>query len=136
MKNIVLATVAMVFFALQSIFTTATVATVVTVMATETAWADNCVTDDVNCNQPTGVGKNVDVPIWHVVDCVVGPESGPYTRIACDDPDAVHMSIRGDRVVCFLGSDNKIHWDLVGWVYKGREFFNHKINGTWQPHWL
>lgn len=133
MKRLVLAAVAMVFLALQSMFVTATVATVATVITTEMAWAD-CV-PDVSCKQPTGVGDG-EVPIHHVVDCVIGPEGGPYTRIACNDPRAVHISPRGGKVVCFLGSDNKYHWDLVGWVYKGRKFYNHKVNGRWQPHWV
>lgn len=95
-----------------------------------------CTSDDINCSQPTGVGKGNEVPIWFVVDCVVGPEGGPYTRIACDDPAAVHISPRGKEAVCFIGSDRKIHYDLPGWVWKGRKFFNHKINGSWQPHWV
>lgn len=134
MKKFVLATVAMVFFALQLMFVPATVATVATIISTETAWA--CVITDVNCNDPTGVGKGADVPIHHVLYCVIGPEGGPYTRVACDDPVAVHVSPLGHEVVCFLGSDNKYHWDLVGWVYKGRKFYNHKVNGRWQPHWV
>lgn len=134
MKRIVLATVAAGFTALQSLVVPTGVVAVTNVIATDMAWA--CAITDVNCNQPTGVGKGNDVPIWHVVDCVIGPEGGPYTRIACDDPRAVHISPRGQKVVCFFGSDNKIHWDLVGWVYKGRQFFNHRVNGRWQPNWV
>lgn len=134
MKKFVLATVAMVSLVLQSMFVLTAVVVVDTVMATNTAQA--CVITDVNCNDPTGVGKGADVPIHHVLYCVVGPEGGPYTRVACDDPRAVHISPFGQKVVCFLGSDNKYHWELVGWVYKGRQFINHKVNGRWQPDWV
>lgn len=139
MKRFVLATVAASFTALQPMVVPTAVVAVATFVATDTASA--CVITDVNCKQPTGVGKGNKVPIWHVVDCVIGPEGGPYTPIACDDPRAVHISPRGDEVVCFLGSDNKIHWDFVGWVRKGRKFINQCVAncGTaaadWQPNW-
>lgn len=85
-------------------------------------------TPGVNCNQPTPVGKGKKVPVWHVVQCVIGPAGGPYTAIACNDPRAVHKSPKGLDAVCFLGSDGKIHWDFPGIVYEGRTFKNLVIN--------
>lgn len=97
--------------------------------------ASACEVGQVNCNQPTAVGKGQTVPVWHVVACVVGPEGGPYTRIACNDPRAIHKSPRGMDAVCFYGSDGKIHWDLPGIVYEGRTFINLRQGGVWQPRW-
>ncbi len=91
---------------------------------------------DINCNQPTAVGKGQKAPVWHVVRCVVGPPNGPYETIACNDPRAIHISPRGLESVCFLGSDGKIHWDLPGIVFEGRTFKNIKLReGGWQPLW-
>ena len=88
--------------------------------------------NNVNCSQPAAVGKGQKVPTWHVVNCLTGPKGVP---IACNDPKAVHKSPRGDNVVCFLGSDDKIHWDHPKVVYKGRPFINLRRNGIWQPKW-
>ncbi len=96
------------------------------------AAAEDCAPD---CNQPTGVGKGQKVPVWHVVDCVIGPEGGPYTVVDCKNPVAVHLSPRGKPVVCFIGSDNKIHWDRQENVRIGRPFINQKINGVWYINW-
>ncbi len=94
-----------------------------------------CVAGDVNCNQPTAVGKGKKAPTWEVVGCVIGPAGGPYVRIDCDDPDAVHKSPKGMDAVCFLGSDGKIHWDIPGIVYEGRPFKNLRVGSEWQPLW-
>ncbi len=90
---------------------------------------------EINCNQPTAVDKGKKVPVWHVVDCMVGPEGGPYTRVDCKSKEAVHISPRGEEVVCFLGSDNKIHWDYQWAVQVGKTFINRKVGGVWMPDW-
>ncbi|MES2749731.1 MAG: hypothetical protein V4606_05045 [Patescibacteria group bacterium] len=89
----------------------------------------------VNCNDPTGVGKGVKVPVWHVEYCVIGPAGGPYTKIACQDPRAVHTAPTGNQAVCFLGSDGKIHWDYQWAVLEGKKFINRRVDGRWQPDW-
>lgn len=100
-----------------------------------TAPAMACEVGEVNCAQPTPVGKGKKAPVWQVVKCVIGPAGGPYTRIACDDPKAVHKSPKGMDAVCFLGSDGKIHWDIPGIVYEGRTFKNLRVGNEWQPLW-
>ncbi len=109
------------------------VAGTASLLATTTA-AEACETD-INCNQPTTVGKGQKAPVWHVVKCVIGPPNGPYETIACNDPSAIHISPRGQESVCFLGSDGKIHWDLPGIVYEGRTFKNIRLADGWQPLW-
>lgn len=99
------------------------------------SFAAACEIGAVNCNQPTAVASGKPVPTWQVVACVIGLEGGPYTRIACDDPQAIHESPRGLDAVCFLGSDGKIHWDQPGIVYEGRTFINLRQGGVWQPRW-
>ncbi len=100
-----------------------------------TTTAEAC-TPGVNCNMPTPVGKGKKAPTWKVLYCVTGPEGGPYTPIACDDPRAVHRSPKGLVAVCFFGSDGKLHWDFPGIVYEGRTFKNLVINeNESEPIW-
>lgn len=106
------------------------------IMLATAAPAAACTLDvGVSCKTPTGVGKGNKVPVWHVVNCVVGPEGGPYTKIACKDPKAVHIAPTGNEAVCFLGSDGKIHWDYQWVVHEGKKFINRRVGGRWQPDW-
>jgi hypothetical protein len=115
----------------MKIFTTLAALTALAIGFATTAAA--CV--GVNCNQPTAVQRGQSVPVWHVVECRVGnPEAG-YTKIDCSDPAAIHISPRGDRVVCFYGSDGKLHWDVPGIVHEGRTFKNLLRGGIWWPLW-
>lgn len=122
MANVILSALAGVFLA-----------SVALVGGTSPSLADAC--EGVNCSEPTPVGKGKKAPTWEVVACVIGPSGGPYTRISCGDPAAIHKSPRGLDAVCFLGSDGKIHWDLPGIVYEGRTFKNIRQGGVWQPLW-
>ena len=92
-------------------------------------------TPGVNCNTPTGVGKGQKVPVWHVQYCVLGPAGGPYTKIGCQDPRAVHIAPTGNESVCFVGSDGKVHWDYQWAVHEGKKFINRRVDGRWQPDW-
>lgn len=89
----------------------------------------------VNCNQPTAVQRGQTVPVWKVIECRVGNEEVGYRQIDCSDTAAIHISPRGDQVVCFYGSDGKLHWDVPGIVYEGRTFKNLLRGGIWQPLW-
>ncbi len=93
-------------------------------------------TGQVNCGQPTAVLNGQQVPIWEVAYCIVGPADGEHERISCQDPRAVHITPTGNNGVCFIGTDGKAHWDYQSVVVEGHQFFNHRIDGRWQPHWI
>lgn len=89
----------------------------------------------VNCGPVTAVKKGTKVPVWKVDHCVIGPAGGPYTRIDCRDPNAVHMGPFGKPATCFVGTDNKIHWATPENVVEGRRFINHQKGGHWYVDW-
>ena len=112
-------------------FTTAVIVSVPTEVL-----AGQCVPNNsVVCKDPTAVQKGAKVPVWKVAYCVLGPAGGPYTKIGCQDPRAVHIAPTGNEAVCFVGTDNKIHWDYQREVLEGRPFINHLMGGRWQPDW-
>lgn len=112
----------------------ATVAALAFVGTVTTATHANACNKGISCNQPTGVSGGNKAPIWQVAYCVVG-NPGQYRKVNCKSPDAVHPSPLGDRVVCFIGTDHKVHWDAQWAVEVGNRFINRNLGGRWQPDW-
>jgi hypothetical protein len=68
--------------------------------------------------------------------CFLGDIGSPgnRTHVECSSARALH-TIDGRRVVCFVATDGHEYHDLQAVVWKGHKFFNHRINGRWQPDW-
>lgn len=88
----------------------------------------------INCNQPVGVRRGQKVPVWEVKYCVVG-NPGNYKKVDCKSKRAVHTMPNGKRGVCFIGTDNKVHWDRQREVHVGRPFINRKRPRGWIVDW-
>lgn len=117
-------------FALAFIFALSTFG-FMAVGGVDTAYACN---KGVSCKQPVGVGRGNKVPVWHVSHCVVG-NPGNYTTVDCKSSRALHRSPLGKMAVCFVGTDDKVHWDNQREVHVGRPFINRRLDGRWQPDW-
>ena len=89
----------------------------------------------VSCKQPAAVQKGMKIPVWKVEYCVTGPANGPYTKISCQNPQAVHTGPFGKPATCFVGTDGKVHWATPANVREGRRFINHLYKGHWYIDW-
>ena len=70
-------------------------------------------------------------PTWSVSYCFVWGIGSPgnRTKVPCG------TSVR-DSLVCFVASDGHEYHDAAWVVHVGRRFFNHRIDGRWQPDWI
>lgn len=94
-----------------------------------------CTQSQSDCNREHTPAKGK-APRYAVSYCFFGGVGSPgnRTRVDCGSARALH-TIDGHRVVCFVATDGHEYHDLQAVVWKGHKFFNHRINGRWQPDW-
>jgi hypothetical protein len=101
----------------------------------EMAMAGKKCNNNISCDQPTAVGKGKKARPWKVLYCVVG-KANNRREVDCKSEEAVHYLPTGFDGVCFIGSDDKEHYDFQREVHKNRPFKNLRIKGRgWAVDW-
>ncbi len=108
---------------------------VTTTTPSEAGQKATCTQSQSDCDREHTPAKGR-APRYAVSFCFLGGVGSPgnRTRVDCGSARALH-SIDGRRVVCFVATDGHEYHDLQTVVWKGHRFFNHRINGRWQPDW-